>query len=261
VGAPVDGGVGDFSHLDATWLARLAHDALERGNATTLATVKAEIARRPPSDRLACSREWIRQAPHRERARNDEARSAPEHWGFLASELRRLVSIGLDDRRGARDEGASRPACFDPLGLPEANGFPASESTGRPGQGWERWLSDHAGLTDLGVNLTRIMSGTQLSPRHPRHLRRDEFIYVVAGEVVLQTEAGEEVLRTGMCAGFPAGMRDGYAFLNRSEGDVLLLVVGDRTTLAPELGEPRVEARPGPDRRHCFAAGDDPLRA
>ena len=85
------------------------------------------------------------------------------------------------------------------------------------------------------MNLTRIVSGTQLSPRHPRYLRRDEFIYVVAGEVVLQTEAGEEeVLRTGMCAGFPAGMRDGYAFLNRSENDVLLLVVGDRTaTPAP----------------------------
>ena len=262
----MDGGMGDFSHLGAAWLARLAHDALERGDAATLAAVRTEIARRAPAERLACSREWTRQAPHRERARNEEARSAPEHWGILASELRRLVSTDLDDRRGARDGGASKPACFDPLGLPEAFGLglPESEPTGRPGQGWERWLSDHAGLTDLGVNLTRIVSGTQLSPRHPRYLRRDEFIYVVAGEVVLQTEAGEEeVLRTGMCAGFPAGMRDGYAFLNRSENDVLLLVVGDRTaTPAPGLGEPpRTESRPGPDTRHRFAAGNDTPRA
>ena len=115
--------MGDFSHLGAAWLARLAHDALERGGAATLAAVRTEIARRAPAERLACSREWTRQAPHRERARNEEARSAPEHWGILASELRRLVSTDLDDRRGARDGGASKPACFDPLGLPEAFGL------------------------------------------------------------------------------------------------------------------------------------------
>jgi uncharacterized cupin superfamily protein len=263
--------MGEFSRLDAAWLARLAHDALERGNAAALAAIKAEIARRPPAERLACSREWVRQAPHRERARNEEPRSPPEHWDSLAAELRRLVSTSLDDGRDTfarqsaehpRDGGASKPACFDPLGLPEAIGvgIPECEATGR-GQGWERWLSDHAGLTDLGVNLTRITSGTQVLPRPYRHLRRDEFIYVVSGEVVLQTEAGEELLRTGMCAGLPAGMGDGYAFLNRSDDDALLLVVGNRMLNPLEPGDTRSERRPRTDMRHRVTAGEDTRRA
>jgi uncharacterized cupin superfamily protein len=274
VRAPVDGCTGDLSRLDAAWLARLAHDALERRNAAVLAAIKAEIARRPLPERLACSREWIRQAPTRERARHQAARSPPGHWAFLAAELRRLVSTGPDERAEARSgqwaehawiggpsEPPRKPACFDPLRLAETIGYGLldSDPTGC-GQRWEPWLSDHAGLTNLGVNLTRIASGTQTPPRQHRPVRQDEFIYVVSGEVVLQTEAGEELLRTGMCAGLPAGMRDGYSFLNRSEDDALLLVVGDRT-LGQAFGDRRGQSRRGPDTPHRVTAGDDTIRA
>ena len=37
------------------------------------------------------------------------------------------------------------------------------------------------------------------------HAKEDEFIYVLSGEVVLATDAGEELLRAGDCAGFKAG--------------------------------------------------------
>jgi uncharacterized cupin superfamily protein len=46
---------------------------------------------------------------------------------------------------------------------------------------------------------------------------------------VLETNAGAQVLGAGMCAGFPAGTGDAHRFINRSDTDVLLLVVGDRS--------------------------------
>jgi uncharacterized cupin superfamily protein len=54
-------------------------------------------------------------------------------------------------------------------------------------------------------------------------------VYVLEGEVILEMDAGAQVLGAGMCAGFPSGSGDAHRFLNRSTADALLLVVGDRT--------------------------------
>jgi Cupin domain len=64
-------------------------------------------------------------------------------------------------------------------------------------------LGDAAGLTQFGVNLLRLPPGAWSSQRH-WHTREDEFVYVLSGEVVLVTDGGEEVLRAGDAAGFPA---------------------------------------------------------
>lgn len=90
-----------------------------------------------------------------------------------------------------------------------------------------RRLGDAAGLTQFGVNLLRLAPGVWSSQRH-WHTRQDEFVYVLEGEVVLVTDAGEEVLKAGDCAGFKAGEEDGHHFQNRSGADVLLLEVGSR---------------------------------
>ena len=68
----------------------------------------------------------------------------------------------------------------------------------------KRRLGDAFGLTKIGINLTILAPGKESSMRH-WHTHEDEFIYMVAGEVVLRTDAGEQTLRPGMCAGFPAG--------------------------------------------------------
>ena len=88
-------------------------------------------------------------------------------------------------------------------------------------------LGDAAGLTQFGVNLLRLAPGVWSSQRH-WHLKEDEFVYVLEGEVVLVTDAGEEVLKAGDCAGFKAGEQDGHHLQNRSDRDVLLLEVGTR---------------------------------
>lgn len=95
-------------------------------------------------------------------------------------------------------------------------------------------LGDAAGLLDFGVNLLRLPPGAWSSQRH-WHSAEDEFVYVLEGEVVLVTDAGEEILRAGDCAGFRAGVRDGHHLQNRSAADVLVLEVGSRK--AEDTGE------------------------
>jgi len=90
-----------------------------------------------------------------------------------------------------------------------------------------RRLGDAAGLKQFGVNLMRLPPGSWSSQRH-WHSREDEFVYVLAGEVTLVTDAGAEVLRAGDAAGFRAGDPDGHTLQNRSAADVLVLEVGTR---------------------------------
>ena len=97
-----------------------------------------------------------------------------------------------------------------------------------PCRGRERTrLGNAAGLTQFGVNLLRLRPGAWSSQRH-WHTGEDEFIHVVSGEVVLVTDAGEEILKAGDCAGFKAGEDDGHHLQNRSDSDALLLEVGSR---------------------------------
>jgi len=129
---------------------------------------------------------------------------------------------------------------FDPLAVGESNasGYPERYRAANQ-QRWNRRLGEHAGLTNFGVNLTRIVPGGQSSHRHA-HSHQDEFIYVLQGEVVLETDAGAENLSAGMCAGFPAGTGNAHRFVNRSGADVLLLVVGDRTA-GDEVAYPDID--------------------
>jgi uncharacterized cupin superfamily protein len=150
-----------------------------------------------------------------------------------------------------------RSVGFEPLSLPESNATSYPEPYRAENQRrWNRRLGDYAGLMNFGVNITRIVPGGQSSSRH-WHTRQDEFIYVLSGEVILETDAGEETLRAGMCAGFPGGTRDGHRFLNRTSVDAMLLVVGDRTS-GDEVGYPDIDmhGRPGPDGRYLFTRKD-----
>ena len=88
-------------------------------------------------------------------------------------------------------------------------------------------LGDAAGLTQFGVNLLRLPPGAWSSQRH-WHTGSDELVYVVAGDVVLVTDEGEEVLHPGDAAGFKAGDANGHCLRNQSHGEVLVLEIGTR---------------------------------
>jgi uncharacterized cupin superfamily protein len=108
-------------------------------------------------------------------------------------------------------------------------------------------LGDAAGLTQFGVNLTRLGPGAWSSQRH-WHTVEDEFVYVLEGEVVLVTGAGEEILRAGDCAGFRAGERDGHHLQNRTDRDAVFLEVGTRRPEDDEAFYPDVDLHALPGR-------------
>ena len=91
----------------------------------------------------------------------------------------------------------------------------------------KRALTDALGLTQFGVNVTELPPGTASALRH-WHSHEDEFVYVLQGEVVLRSDAGEQVLKAGMCAGFPAGVEDGHCIVNKSSEAATILEVGTR---------------------------------
>lgn len=109
-----------------------------------------------------------------------------------------------------------------------------------------RALGDVAGLTQFGVNLLRLPPGAWSSQRH-WHSAEDEFLWVVDGEVVLVTDAGEEVLRPGDCAGFKAGVPDGHHLQNRSDRPALVLEVGSRRPDEDSADYPDIDLRWTPD--------------
>ena len=105
-----------------------------------------------------------------------------------------------------------------------------------------RRLGDAAALTQFGVNLLTLRPGAWSSQRH-WHTAEDEFIYVLAGEVVLVTEGGEELLGPGDCAGFPAGVSDGHHLQNRSAREAVVLEVGSRRIAEDETFYPDIDLR------------------
>ncbi len=101
-------------------------------------------------------------------------------------------------------------------------------------------LGDAAGLTQFGVNLLQLPPGGWSAQRH-WHTHEDEFVYIVSGEVVLVTNEGEQVLRAGDCAGFPAGAPNGHHLVNRSDAVVVCLEVGTRNPKEDAVDYPDID--------------------
>jgi uncharacterized cupin superfamily protein len=92
----------------------------------------------------------------------------------------------------------------------------------------KRPLGDLFGLSNFGVNLTRLAPNSVSALRHA-HTKQDEFIYVLQGRPVLITDEGRTQLEPGICTGFKAGTGNGHALVNESADEVVYLEVGDRT--------------------------------
>ena len=89
-------------------------------------------------------------------------------------------------------------------------------------------LGDAAGLTQFGVNLSRIEPGQASALLH-WHEQEDEFIYMLEGELVLVESDGETVLRPGDAAGFKAGSGVAHKLVNRSDKGAVYFEVGSRS--------------------------------
>jgi uncharacterized cupin superfamily protein len=127
-------------------------------------------------------------------------------------------------------EDAKRPLAFlaaEAPPRPFRTNYPepfASRMAGRD----KRPLGDLFGLTNFGVNITRLAPGGSSALRHA-HTKQDEFVYILEGRPTLLTNAGRTVLEPGMCAGFKAGSGDAHCLVNETGADVVYLEIGDRT--------------------------------
>ena len=122
-----------------------------------------------------------------------------------------------------------KPPALDPSTVPPrtTSAYPTEALRKVTAGRAKRALGDVLGLTTFGVNLTRLEPGAASALRH-WHRRQDEFVYVLEGELTLVTDAGEQVLGPGACAGFAGGVPDGHHLVNKTGAPALYLEVGDR---------------------------------
>jgi uncharacterized cupin superfamily protein len=95
-------------------------------------------------------------------------------------------------------------------------------------------LGDAGGLQRLGVTLVRLPPGAWSSQRHWHELE-DEFLYVISGEVLVASDAGDEVARAGDCFAWPAGVKDGHCVKNTGATEAVLLAMSNQE--AADRGE------------------------
>lgn len=112
-------------------------------------------------------------------------------------------------------------------------------------------LADSGGLTQFGANIAILAPGAQSSLMHT-HSHEDEFVMVLSGRLVLETQVGEEEMGPGDCAAFPAGGGEFHHFINRSGEEARFLVIGTRlpddTVTYPEEVDMVIEKRAGANR-------------
>jgi uncharacterized cupin superfamily protein len=121
-----------------------------------------------------------------------------------------------------------RLPALDPMSVAERKGSGYPKPLNEPCMARsKRALGDALGLVSIGINLVRLEPGAWSSQRH-WHSREDEFVYVLEGEIALVSEAGEQTLKPGMAAGFPAGKDDGHHLINRGRKTAVYLEVGNR---------------------------------
>jgi uncharacterized cupin superfamily protein len=112
------------------------------------------------------------------------------------------------------------------IAIDTATGYPAPFNKVVEGRSRKR-LGREAGLTQFGVNICTLKSGSASSQRH-WHENEDEFVYVLEGEVVLREDGGETVLKPGDAAAWKAGVPNGHTIINRSSRDAVFIEVGTR---------------------------------
>ena len=87
-------------------------------------------------------------------------------------------------------------------------------------------FGEHFGLERLGIHHERLPPGRRTSFPHAESAE-EEFVYVLEGEPDVWLDGRLHRLKPGDGVGFPAGTGLAHSFLNNTETEVRLLVVGE----------------------------------
>ena len=92
--------------------------------------------------------------------------------------------------------------------------------------GFNAAFGRHFGLSRLGIHHQRLLPGRRTSFPHAESAE-DEFVYVISGTPDVWLDGHLHRLEPGDGVGFPAGTGLAHSFLNNTDAEVQLLVVGD----------------------------------
>lgn len=87
--------------------------------------------------------------------------------------------------------------------------------------------SRHFGMQRVGIHHVRLLPGRRTSYPHAESTE-DEFVYVIEGTPDVWLDGVLHRIGPGDGVGFPAGTGITHSFLNNTESDVRLIVVGER---------------------------------
>jgi len=96
----------------------------------------------------------------------------------------------------------------------------------------------HFGLTKLGIHHERLPPGRRTSFPHAESAE-EEFVYVIEGTPDVWLDGHLHRLKPGDAVGFPAGTGLAHSFLNNTEAEVRLLVVGEKSKPENRLFYPK----------------------
>lgn len=95
----------------------------------------------------------------------------------------------------------------------------------------------HFGLMRLGIHHERLLPGRRTSWPHSE-ADEEEFVYVIEGTPDLWLDGHVKRLAPGDAVGFPAGTGIAHTFINNTERDVRLLVVGEASRQRSRIDYP-----------------------
>jgi uncharacterized cupin superfamily protein len=98
-------------------------------------------------------------------------------------------------------------------------------------------FSSRFGLMRLGIHHERLPPGQRTSWPHAE-ADEEEFVYVIEGTPDLWLNGEIRRLNPGDGVGFPAGTGIAHAFINNTEADVRLLVVGEASRQRSRIDYP-----------------------
>jgi uncharacterized cupin superfamily protein len=104
-------------------------------------------------------------------------------------------------------------------------------------------LGRHFGLSRLGIHHERLPPGRRTSFPHAESAE-EEFVFVIEGTPDVWLDGRLHRLQPGDSVGFPSGTGMAHSFLNNTESEVRLLVVGEKPKPENRIYYPR-----NPERR------------
>jgi uncharacterized cupin superfamily protein len=116
--------------------------------------------------------------------------------------------------------------------------YPGSDETFAHGAAF----SSHFNLMRLGVHHERLPPGKRTSWPHAE-ADEEEFVYVIEGKPDLWLDGEIRRLKPGDGVGFPAGTGVAHVFINNTDSNVRLLVVGEASRQRSRIDYPLHPAR------------------